>query len=443
MPTNLSKLHQLYLSKGLSLNHKDESDILWSNYFTNETPMGSLLVKNDLEDSVRAGNDIHLLHITSNIEEIIKSKKLFLSGGGLGACVYATPIHSDGSPHNLATFILNEELPNFLRAKGLSGGHSPVSLIAIKVSQTTASQKESALQKRNYLEFGYEYLECFNSLRAMETISAEDSSVYLDALEAQFASLSNFLKEFPCSLKEVSFETFLNFFEKNIPSIENLLNCYFETVLEYVYLHQDSASALKHQARGELYNEECKKMIFALVPALYQGFSTRKFKVGPRAITEYLQEHQLELISNFNSEHFYAFLRLRLFHYIYFAFLEATPIQEKRYLAEDVMRFYPNLAGQLLYKLMQGKTHLIESAFANKTTLPGGEWVLSTYKNPPKGEVGLRLSPNEMREGAVEFYSATIDSNNKVVFGSKLDITIAKELIDPERRIMRNPDHPA
>ncbi len=116
---------------------------------------------------------------------------------------------------------------------------------------------------------------------------------------------------------------------------------------------------MKYRERGELHNGQCKKMIFDLVPNLYQGFSTRKFKISPRAITAYLQDHSSGFISDFNSEHFYTFLKLRLFHYVYFGFLEATPVKEYSYSSEDIIRIYPNLAGQLLYKLMQGETHLI------------------------------------------------------------------------------------
>ena len=58
------------------------------------------------------------MHVTSNKKAIMKSKKIYCSAGGLAGVIYTTPV-VDNKIHNLGLYIIDKELPMFVKNNNL------------------------------------------------------------------------------------------------------------------------------------------------------------------------------------------------------------------------------------------------------------------------------------------------------------------------------------
>lgn len=412
---------------------------LWKEYMMKDTPMGCLFSHNDFKSQLDDKKNLILLHASLNVEEIKRDKTLFSSGGGLGGVVYCTPVNSDGSAHNLTGFILNEELPGFISHRN-SQPHPNIGLVAIEIPFSLFKSKACSLAEISYIEFGKEYLNSYDRLLRKGKISSLKNESVLKSLEKEFKGLIPFIRLFCPSMYEVPTETFIHLLEKNIPKSEMILNCYFETVLEYFYLHQNDENAFFAKNRGELNNYSVKKMIFDIVPGLYDGFSTRKFKVKPSDLVDYVKRanKRSRFIKKFDSDHFYLYLRWRLSYYIFVIMLGGIDIKKNHnYSSNEIIEKYPNLAGQLKYKIMQSDSHLIEAEFSKNFLSSGSDIKIVLYKNIPKGELGLRVN----KANDIRFFEAHINEDHKVILGNQIDINISNKLIEPQNSVMRDPSY--
>jgi hypothetical protein len=437
----LSDLVETYKKLSLYPSNESRVDKLWSSYLEKDTPMGPLYYDNDLQRQLAGGKDIILLHATSNIDQIKKDRILLSSGGGLGGVVYCTPVHSDNSPHNLLDFILDEEMPNFIAKQSNRSINQDIGIIAIKIPRKLVKSEKFEVVSNNYLKHGKNYLNAFNRLADRGEIPGLSRIRVMTDLSVEFKKLTPFLELFYPEQYQVSDAIFIKRLESILSKSETVLNFYFETILEYFFLHQDGKAAKLKQTKGELNNIAIKKMVFDLVPELYQGFSTRKFKTKPSAIVKYLnqQANKDPIITNFDEAHFFLYLRWRLSYYIRFILLSGVNLKrDHSYSTAEITHFFPNLAGQLIYKIMQSDSYKIESEFSKTFLNTKASLQIVYYENIPKGELGLRLKGENQ---GVEFYEARIDSGHLVVLGEKLDLRVPNILVGPSKSIMRNPSH--
>ena len=93
------------------------------------------------------------LHITTEMETILESGKLKCSSGGLGGVEYVVPIFENNKIHNLGNYIVNKELPMFMKNNGI---HNKIDGLKIELENTKIGIVD-------YLESGEYYLYIFEN----------------------------------------------------------------------------------------------------------------------------------------------------------------------------------------------------------------------------------------------------------------------------------------
>src|SRR3989339_1409487 len=100
------------VSKGSLKTEIDEFN--WRRKMVNETPNGKLLIQNSFFENLKKTNQVYLAHITYNLDEIVRNKTIFSSGGCLIGSIYCVPLifAKDGLRfHNLGVYINEVEAP--------------------------------------------------------------------------------------------------------------------------------------------------------------------------------------------------------------------------------------------------------------------------------------------------------------------------------------------
>lgn len=420
------------------VNYNDETQLslqekVWREYLTDSTPMGSLFLSNSLFSSLRHKDEIIILHATTSLDSIKTSKRIYCSGGSLGGCVYGTPLRSDGKLHNLMQFILEDELPGFLRHK--DNKNLAINLLAIKVKGV--NKKTAAIMPINYMDFGEMYSDIFSEM--LESKQFTDSQIRLlkndiyKQLKNSYPlieALLNIKKLESCSNLE-----FVKLFEKSLKDTVVLKIAYFETILEYCFLFQNDSRSVEKLQEGELYNFNVKTMVFKLNPKLFKEFNLKYFDVSISEIVKYLNKcsKQKSFIVDYSDKHFLNFFKWRFAHNVRFHFLKGQFVWDNRMSLEDFVKNNKFLAGHTVLRSSKNPYNF-ETPFAKRLwkKLGKAQTAILTYENLPKGEIGI--IPNSRFE--YEVYNTTL-MNGKVKLTEKLEVTLMKKLISHKQTIMR------
>lgn len=106
------------LSRGRSKIERDE--FLWRQRMVNESLNGKLLIQNSFFENLEKSDRIYLAHTTYNLDEIIKNKIIFASGGCLIGSIYCTPLIPEAGKlrfHNLGVYINEVEASMMIKDK--------------------------------------------------------------------------------------------------------------------------------------------------------------------------------------------------------------------------------------------------------------------------------------------------------------------------------------
>lgn len=424
------------VKSGADYNDKKQLDLqdqAWREYLIDCSPMGNLFLSNSLFSFLDQTGEIIVLHATTSLSSIKASKKIYCSGGSFGGCVYGVPHRSDGKLHNLMEFILEDELPGFLKNKNNKAFE--ISLLAIKVKGI--NKKKRAVRLINYMDFGKMYSNIFLEIVKQKVFTSnqiqllkQDIYNQLKVSKTLIKALLNFEK-----LKGLSNSEFINLFEKSVKDAAVLKIPYFETILEYCFLFQNDSKAYEKFEDRELYNFNVKTMIFKLNPKLFQEFNLKNFKISVNGIIKYLNScsKQNSFILKFSEEYFLNFFKWRFAHNVRYHFLRGQFTWNNKMALDNFVKENKFLAGHMILRSSKNPYN-VELPFAKKLwkELDKSGTAILTYENLPKGEVGI--IPNGRFE--YEVYNATL-KNGQVKLAKKLDVTLMKELINHEQTIMR------
>lgn len=415
-----SKIKRNQLNK---ISEIKEQEKVWKDYLISNTPMGSLFIKDSLFETVDMGKGLMVLHLTSNLKEIMKSKKILTSGGGLGSCIYGVPLRDNLKVHNLATFIYKTELPMFLKSQNKKIN---TEALVIKIPQKNFNNSNS-IAKVNYLDWGNYYLKAFLKTgkgllnRKVKAEMAENIKKYV----FPFQNL--------VWLKDLSSEEFLSLFNEAIFNLPMLRVPYFETVLEFIFLFQNSKTAKKYKEKGELYNNDTKSLLFSLNPKLRERFSLTHFDVAVEQIAEEIKD--AAFISNFSRGKFINFIKWRFSHNLRFHIMLSNVLTSDSFVFEDVLKKSPSLIGYILFRKFRGELNLeLELSKILLKHYYDDKIKLLTYSNLPKGEVGVLPFVSDAK-----FYKAQVNNKN-VILKRQLQIKIIGKLVDNSQVVMRSPE---
>lgn len=342
-----------------------------------------------------------ILHLTTNLKAILKSKSLFMSGGGLGGCVYGVPLYKDGSIHNLGDYITRSELPMFLKNQQRS---EPIEGVILTPDNTRYGYVD-------YLNFGTTYL---NIYRSSASLMDDISVSRLDQVYDKQSKLVQLLYNVLDGSGSLGDKVYASYETSQQSLLVRML--YFEVVLEYVFLLQADQHAQSSRTRYELYNAHAKDLIFTLNPQLATRFSLANFTSSPPQIDEYLKRkaRQGEIIISYDTEQFFAYLAKRLKAYM------------QMYLLNDTNNF----KGHVLFRYFDKRKEL-ETGLARRLwrEAEAGGYTILTYRLP-KGEIGVVPCAVSAFVGILE--------DQRWMRGAQIELTLARELAT-KHSIMRNP----
>jgi len=406
------------------------TELAWKVNFIRCTPNGILLETNSLFNSLKEGNGITLVHITPNSEEIIESEQILASGGCMGASIYATPLRSDGTIHNLTKFILEDEF------RLCSPDKTPITL-ALHIPQENFKQ-ENQIQGIDYLQIGEQNHQIFNEFFAKDYLDQYQKSKLKDLILGQIELTKDFLEV--CHRYELNWiknTDFFNMFERNANFMPILRYAYFETLQEYILLYQNDCASKYYKDKGEFYNKNFKQMIFELSPELKKDFKITNFLPKIQSIAKYLENKSQkgQIIINFSKEQFYDFFKWRLAQTIRHKFLDGKqpPKVIDYYVIENII---PSLIGQISYRLLREQNALDADLFQIYEELRAKKiWKYWNNKNIicpfnsiiPKGEVGLNPAYPSL---TYSIYLAQINNDSgKLILKKRINANLTPKLV--------------
>lgn len=371
----------------------DPIEIAWQYHIIYETPNGHLFKKNRLFDDINKGNGLTLIHVTPSLDKIIQSGEIYASGGCLGASIYSVPARPDGRLHNLTKFVIEDQMVNNLH-------NINPQLMMIKIRPETFNHANMEENWLDYLRFGEFQAHVFQeqvrngifSREALEKIKRKVISQIIPAHE--FLSLC---QEY--NLDSISMQEYEKMFSQAINALPLLGYTYFETLSEYIALHQNDEPSQRLAEEGELYTWNYFKTIFNLTPQLYSSFELKKFAPTLEQIAEDIEirSTQKEGLLNFSKEHFYYYMKWRISQNVRRKILGSKPLPDRDSSFELYHGTNPSLVGHIIHREIRNaqglsKEHQIyEEARAKKLWNYWNEKDIIVPFNAllPKGEIGI------------------------------------------------------
>jgi hypothetical protein len=304
--------YNMYLHKPARRNFKIGLDeYLWRQKIVTETPNGRLITQNSFFESLKQSDRVYLAHITYNLDEILRNRRIFSSGGCLAGSIYCTPLSVNGDKlrmHNLGVYVAETEAP--MMANNKHDKKQPEILI---FEVKTDEDAHHNLIGIDYLRMGEVHYSIYKQLEYL--LSYEERSELHKTIISNMKQSLDYLSL--CSESYYSGELldpdyFLNIFIGNIQFLPILGYLYFEAISEYLMLFQDNDEAKRYMEVGELYNQTYKELMYALQPELKQNFKLSGFQPSTDELLEYLKSKRIFV--KFDSKQFKDWLTRRLIY---------------------------------------------------------------------------------------------------------------------------------
>lgn len=264
----------------------------WKRFFNSRLKVNRFSF--DPSDFIDDSGKVRFVHFSPNVDKIITSGSIFVSGGGLFGVVYVTPLRRDSKVHNLGRYIAEKEIPQ-------SGGKISDHCLVFEIG------------KDDYLE----------SIKNGEVNYVFDSEIFCDCakiLNDKHSMLNQAItetEEISDCLKRGRYDDHQlwglvqNYFEK----FSFMKHVFFEALIEYLYINQDTEESHQYATNGELYASEIKDYIFEVSPELKSSFSTSRFETGLSVHIDKLGKSANKIIRSFDDEDFSKFMKARLSFY--------------------------------------------------------------------------------------------------------------------------------
>lgn len=365
---------------------KTEQD--WQDYFLHELRLHGYHYVT--EEWLTTEDTLRFLHLSPNLDEIIKTGEIYVSGGGLMGVVYVTPIRNTGEVHNLGKYIFTTELPQ-------TDIQPPTDCFVFEISMDQYRRSVDA-GSFNYVFESYRYAEGAD-------LSSQDVMVTSDALQ----KMTDLLVDLDRPLDTITSRRLDDFFN----NFSFLKHIYFEALNEYLYTRQNSPESRGLAVKGEVMAEFVKDYLFATVPTLKKSFSTTHFITDTLLHITYLEANN-SIIDGFSRDDFLAFLSARISYYF-----------------QQIIERPSALIGRYLLKSRNsGERYDIETRAINALWREKGDVTLFQYNTIPKGELGF------VPHTGTKAFRAKYD-NGFVKDLEPVNIQITPRLIDSSGSVLR------
>ena len=415
----------------------------WRQRMVYECPNGKLLVRNTMFESLAAGRNIHLLHVTHALEQINEHGVLYPSGGCLVGSIYCSPVTRSGDGfqmHNLGEYVLTKEAPAFVKSLGKIAGMPTPLLIELAVPV----DGYRGLAGIDYLRLGDIHLQIFLHLEYL--LSRDERHRLRASVSGRIKNTTAFLSL--CSGlihgdARTDSASFLRALDDAITRLPILGYLYFEALAEYMMLHSTAERTARLRERGELNNWLYKEMLFATFPRMAGRFDLSKFRPSPTQIGQLLRR----VDPTVNPEHAADYLMDRLTYLVnarlFNSALRPEDWHHARWEFDDLCKIVAPLIGHLIHRELRSFGRYPDFYFyydQYKALQAWNYWnhmdIIAPFNGAiPKGEIGVNPAYPDLK---YKIYRAELDEQGLLRRAGKLDLTIAPRLVDIKYTLMRN-----
>ncbi|EKE05910.1 MAG: hypothetical protein ACD_19C00150G0002 [uncultured bacterium] len=408
------------------------------------TPNGHILLKNNFFDSLKGEKKMYLAHTTSNLKKVIESKALYSSAGCLVGSIYCSQLTKEANNfrmHNLSSYIHNNEVQKFTDEKSTS-----VDTLIIEVNMDKDSNNN--LIGVDYLRLGDIHFSIYKHLEYLLSCNerAELSNILTNHIRNGFGFLSRCRNIFNHHIS-VDNDKFLAEFTENIKSLPILGYIYFESIVEYILLFQDSPRASQFHDLKEFYNPSYKDLIFSVWPKLSKSYSLNTFQPKFSVVTNYLKTHHV--FNKFSENEFKDYVVQKILYLVntrLFNDLDDIMWKEVRMDMDNLSEHFRPLIGHLIHRELRnfGRYpnfyHYFDEVKALRIWNYWNHMNLSIPFNGiiPKGEIGINPAYTNLKYKVYSSNLTTKDNLSYLVPDKQLDISIVPKLVDLKFTLMRD-----
>ena len=400
----------------------DTLSISWAYFMKDNASLGFLFDKNTYKDDFTGGK-IRLLHVTPSIEKLKRSGKINSSGGGLGSVIYCSPLHKDFTPHNLFNLYSEFQLPKKIKK-------DKIGAICIEINSKPNINKLSSWGV-DYTLFGKIHCNVWKDIK----LKSDDKKYFQEVEEGVLNRIkknSEYLnKLISYKMENVNLDEFRHIYRKIFMEFPELRFILYEVIAEYILLNQNDNHSLMYASKGEIFNQNHKKLIWDLCPTMLKKFNMKEFFISLDELSSYLNKKKI--ILNFDEGSFYNWIKWRTSYY----FLKiGRKLIKNTIRFEDLLKKHSYLTGQILYREFYDK-HLFEisrSKYLYKIWKKN-KLIIPIYPIIAKGEMGVNPNLDELN---IKYSICEVRViNNKVKLGKQLNIKISPDMIKKEEATVR------
>jgi len=411
-----------------------------------DAPHAHLLWKNNFFELLTSATTVRLLHITTNIETVVKQKTLSSSTGCLIGSVYCTPLFPTRAglrAHNLGAYIFEHEVPRSIVAKGISN-RAPTALI-IEVNIPAATSRSIA--GVNYLRMGDVHLQAFQKLQHLMTATDVYQLRHRVVRQIQMARpLLDACHNLSHHNQILTAEYFFELLTRSIHHLPILGYFYFEALTEYIMLFSRDKRSMQSASQGELNSWGYKELVFRACPALLRNFNLGEFRPSLAALIRTVHQLETEGKIAIDPSQFIEHIQQRLSFLVDHCLLNSSPVCLRSLALMDFDKLAAAAAPLLGHAIDREvrragryKDFYVEFD-ALKARQAWSYWNSQNLSIPfngilPKGEVGV----NPTLQERCKVYQAApyhIDGDLYLQPQKRLDVRIIPELVKPQLTFM-------
>lgn len=241
-------------------------------------PNAPLLYNNNFFDQLRGNEPVFLAHVTTVMDSIVESGKIYPSGGSLVGSVYCVPTCAIDAGrsfrlHNLGAYYYLKEIPGSLGQPG------DVSILLVEIPRH--ANAPFAVEGVNYLRMGnihydtfVENRDSFSSLGLTERIESTIENS-LDRQERFLIAVTHQHRgTYPSASADLDFLRSASEAVHDLPFLGYVL---FEALSLAIMLFQVDEQSAKLRALGEFNNWHYKNLMFAAYPAFGKDWRLSSF----------------------------------------------------------------------------------------------------------------------------------------------------------------------
>ncbi len=441
--TKWTKVHVSYNSYMIDSLNSNEAK--WKKLLVS-SPHGQLLTDNSFFQELQK-EYVNLLHITTKLDDILRTRSLYSSGGCLVGSIYCTPLYSHDDKLHLSN--LGDYIMNYESKMSLGGSCSDQTVTPLIIKVKNAKQGNPSILGVNYTKLGHIHFDIYTELKYLlskkEQFELESDIVSRIQKNVKFLRLCKLVDKGSFSM---SSNEFISEMLKAIEGIPYLGYVYFEVISEYLMLFSYDVRSIECHKHGELNNYGYKNLVFNLCPNLLQNFNLGTFAPSlmdlEKKIDELTSKGEIKIdfkyFSNWLIKRVSYFVTNDLFNNCNSCVDWSNLVWEY----SSLSKCFRPLIGHMIHRLLRNFNRSEDFYYYFDQTKALQVWNFWNHQDIlfpfngiiPKCEVGINPAYNNLE---YEVWLGHYDQEKNIVVPDKLlDVDISPRMVDLKNSFRRN-----